>query len=465
MINVAIIAALAVFLGVALVKLTEIERNMRINAAENMLWVIYQAHVASLRLDSEIVRGTNGAQDTDVERRFDVLVSRLTLMREGPQYRYLETLGLDREFLSLSDAAIDMGRAYGDPPAGGAAFPVQAHETLQRLNAWLARAANAAMVREWNAIGERLDSYRHALWQVLAAILGIMISGAVLSIRLVSTLRRVRSAERSLRAARELEKELERERAVSRFYRDFASTISHQFRTPLAIIDSSMQRLSRRGERVTATEIAERVGRVRTATRRLARLVERTLDAARLDTGQIEVHLQSFDLVGLVRGICERHREHTPGRRINFVAAGRSGSAEICTRCDPVMIEHIVDNLISNAVKYSPPDKPVEVRVEAHDGAALCSVRDEGVGIPAREMPRLFERFFRASTASGVPGTGIGLNLARNLARMQGGDIDVETCEGAGSTFTLRLPLVEEAPNGGSAAGEEFAHREGQAVP
>ena len=98
---------------------------------------------------------------------------------------------------------------------------------------------------------------------------------------------------------------------------------------------------------------------------------------------------------------------------------------------------------MSNAIKYSPSGRPIRVQVGTADETAWCAVADQGVGVPEDEVPRLFERFFRASTASGVPGTGIGLNLSRSLARLQGGDVTVESRAGEGSIFTLTLPRAQ----------------------
>ncbi len=700
--NVGVIAAFAVLLAFALVRLGEIGRDMRIDATENMLWVVYQAHAASLRLDNDAARLAQGAEGVDLAIRHDVLLSRLNLMQEGPQIRFIERLGLADAFAEALDSAERLDVLVGEMAPGADDTATEIHDTLAPLNAFAGRAANAAMVAEWDALGGRLDEHRNTVWQIIASVLGILVAGGLLSARLVLSLRQTRRTEASLRremefsqrltassgegiltvdphlncsswnramerlfgvtagecvgrpiglaaplfaeprieaalrrcvageevhvdtradwlprgdedevslglacfplrsdgeivgaitfvrdrterhgapsdgvshrdrleqlvrdrtgdlehaqrqlvsaidtapdgfaafdaegrlvlanrklrdllpdddhtlnagatvsdilrgaqrfastqeddpapepdgdvlrelqlpdgrwvqmtvkpmpdggsvmrladvtrykeTARELEFALEREREVGESYRDFASMVSHQFRTPLAVIDSSMQRLVRLGTKATVAEIAERAGRVRQAIARLANLVDGTLDAARLETGQIEVKARGCALPALVESLCERQREGAPHRELRLHVAEGSGAPATVAHCDPVLIEHVMSNLLTNAEKYSPPEAPIEVEVSADEEAVYCSVHDQGVGIPANELSQVFQPFIRATTAKGTPGTGIGLHLARKLARLQGGDVTVETQEGQGSTFTLRLPRAPTA--------------------
>src|SRR5690606_22110372 len=107
---------------------------------------------------------------------------------------------------------------------------------------------------------------------------------------------------------------------------------------------------------------------------------------------------------------------------------------------DPLLAEQVLSNLVSNAIKYSPLTEAVSIRVTAENNQICFSVEDRGVGIPQDEQYKLFGRFFRASTAGDVPGTGVGLSIASQLARLLGGELDFISRAGIGSTFTLRLP-------------------------
>jgi PAS domain S-box-containing protein len=240
------------------------------------------------------------------------------------------------------------------------------------------------------------------------------------------------------RAASALQSALERERETTSAYRNFVSMVSHQFRTPLAILDSSAQRLLRRGDHLTRDEMHTRVQRIRSAATRLTRLVESVLNAARLDAGRMEVKIASCDLVGMVADICERQREMSPQAVIRFEASRKA----INVLCDSILIEQVVINLLSNAVKYSDDQPVVDVRVSVRDGRGVCSVRDSGIGIPPDEVSRIFDRFYRARTASGIAGTGIGLNFAQKILHLHGSDIRAESREGVGSIFTFDLSLA-----------------------
>jgi PAS domain S-box-containing protein len=238
-------------------------------------------------------------------------------------------------------------------------------------------------------------------------------------------------------AAQALQSALDRERETTNAYRSFVSMVSHQFRTPLAILDSSAQRILRRGQNITQDELVTRIQRIRNATGRLTRLVESVLNAAKLDAGRIELNPASCNLVDLVAEICERQREVSAHAEIRFVAPEKP----VEVYCDSMLIEQVVMNLLSNAVKYSGDTPVAEVKIWTDGARAYCSVRDWGIGIPADEIEKIFDRFYRARTATGIAGTGIGLNFAQKIMHLHGGEIQVESYEAAGSLFTFDLPV------------------------
>lgn len=238
---------------------------------------------------------------------------------------------------------------------------------------------------------------------------------------------------------KDLEESLERETRLRELYKGFVSMVSHQFRTPLSIVDSSAQRMIRRGREMSEEEIRERAGKIRTAILRLTRLVSSTLNATKLDAGEIDFAPRRCDLSKLIVEACERQKETTPNRRFAIGLDGLPGPAW----CDPLLIDQVVTNLLSNAVKYSSPPDPIEIAAEADGRWIHVRVSDRGVGIPDDERDKLFERFFRASTAVGVEGTGIGLHVARTIARLHGGEVGALPREGGGSTFVLTIPREE----------------------
>lgn len=238
---------------------------------------------------------------------------------------------------------------------------------------------------------------------------------------------------------RDLEESLARETGLRELYKGFVSMVSHQFRTPLSIIDASAQRITRRGKQMTEKEIHERAGKIRGAVLRLTRLVSSTLNAAKVDAGQIDVDIRRCDLGQLIAEACERQKDASPNRifRIDLE------QLPVWIPCDPLLIDQVIANLLSNAVKYSSPPHPIDIAAQVDQQRVHIRISDRGVGIPDEERGRLFERFFRARTAVGIEGTGIGLHFARTIARMHGGDVDALAREGGGSTFVLSIPKEE----------------------
>ena len=244
------------------------------------------------------------------------------------------------------------------------------------------------------------------------------------------------TADQQKHAAR-LSKALEKEREYNALQSEFVAMASHEFRTPLAIIDGTAQRIERRIHRLSEEDLHERIQKIRNAVRRMLALIESTLSASRLDAGKIEIETDNCDLSEIIAEVCRRQQELSPLHEISLQQMELP--KEIAA--DAKKLEQIFTNLLSNAVKYAPDDPRIEVHARSDAGQAVVSVRDHGLGIPADELPRLFQRYFRARTSTGIAGTGIGLNLVRRLVELHGGTIEVESVEGAGSTFTVRLPI------------------------
>lgn len=422
------ILAFAVVLVFALWRLLETESEMRRNEGDNMLWAISQAQTATLLLDAALARRASGLEEnTEVERRYNVLLSRLNLLSQGPQARYMADLGFAeplaedaRAVRTLEDVILGKGSGAEEPPT-------EVHSVLGELERDLGRAANESMVAHWDRTGARLDRQREAILQVIVSILAILALGVFLS---VTMLRALAQKERMRRT-------LVREQEVAEIYRSFVALVSHQFRTPLAVIDSSMQRLQRQGDSLSREDIQERARRARTEAQGLARLVDTTLDAIRLEGGGIAVEAQDCDIAQLLERVRERQLGVTPERSITLSIADE---VPPYIRTDPLLVEQVLGNLLSNAVKYSPDSETVGLSVRAEDHRILFSVTDRGIGIPQDEQDRLFSRFFRATTAAGTRGAGIGLSISHQLAGELGGDLRFESRSGLGSTFTLALP-------------------------
>ncbi len=238
--------------------------------------------------------------------------------------------------------------------------------------------------------------------------------------------------------AQRLSDALDKEKEYNALQRQFVEMASHEFRTPLAIIDGTSQRIERRADKMDTEEILGRVRKIRDAVQRMMVLIESTLSAARLEAGSIEVSPEEIDLKDLLQRLCEQQRGISKGHEINadFEKLPQSIYA------DPARVEQIFANLLSNAVKYSPDNPVINIYGEVIGNDAVVMVQDHGLGIPKQDIPKMFERFFRASTSSGIAGTGIGLNLVKQLVKLHGGRVELYSVEGEGSIFTVYLPVA-----------------------
>ncbi|MEL6963347.1 MAG: HAMP domain-containing sensor histidine kinase, partial [Pseudomonadota bacterium] len=240
--------------------------------------------------------------------------------------------------------------------------------------------------------------------------------------------------------AQELEKALQKERELNGLQRQFVSMVSHEFRTPLAIIDANAQHLSRRQDRISADRVKKALATIRKSVVRLTDLMESVLSAARMEDGKIAFDPAEFDLHEMITEVCRNYAEISESHAIitdlNNVPTRYVG--------DVKLLRQVVSNLISNAVKYSPDKDSVFVSGKTNqDGTIVIAFRDEGVGIPGEELEKLFERFFRASTSTGIPGSGIGLHLVSHIVELHEGTLTVTSDVGKGSVFELHLQMAK----------------------
>ena len=257
----------------------------------------------------------------------------------------------------------------------------------------------------------------------------------------------VRSQHVLARQAALLEEQLAQEQRLALQQRNFVSMASHEFRTPLTIIDGHVRRLIKMKDVVTPAEIDERGGKVRAAVLRLTHLIDNLLNSSRMIDGGAELYFEpaEMDMAALLREVCQLHREIVPGAEI----AERLPDRPMPMTGDAKLLLQVFSNLLSNAVKYSPGGGKIEVEAAVDGNEVVVVVADRGIGIPPGDLDRLFERYYRGSNVSGIVGTGVGLYLVKIAVDLHGGSIAVQSREGGGTRFCVRLP-IKRAPEKGA---------------
>ena len=241
---------------------------------------------------------------------------------------------------------------------------------------------------------------------------------------------------------------------TARMKEDFVSAAAHDLKTPLTTIVAQAQLLERRAEQEGRTVELTGIRRLIRESEQLSRLVEEILDASRIERGSFPLHLEDADLSAVVREVAERDRPG--GRRIEVVSDG-----PVQGRFDPDRIRQLVENLVENALKYSPEEGPVMMRAWREGSEARLSVTDRGIGIPPEDISHVFERFRRGSNVDHrrFGGIGLGLFICRGIVEQHGGRIWVDSVPGRETTFHVALPMAAVAGTRDAAPEPEVASR------
>ena len=256
-------------------------------------------------------------------------------------------------------------------------------------------------------------------------------------IELVGLLGRlVASAVQNIRAYAGERRTVEELRRLTELRADFVSLVSHELRSPMAAVIGAARTLQQRWQDLDAAQRESFLALIGDETTRLAALVGDVLDTSRIDAGTFSYRFADVDLAALVH---EAVRTAGVGQEeVPVVADVRAATPTI--RADRERLRQVLVNLIDNAVKYSPPGAPVEVRLAPVDGSVQISVSDRGPGIHRDDQRLVFEKFGRVSHGVSKPGTGLGLFIARSIVEAHGGTLSVSSAPGRGATFTLLLP-------------------------
>ena len=224
---------------------------------------------------------------------------------------------------------------------------------------------------------------------------------------------------------------------------DFLSAVAHELKTPLTVISGTTQLMRRRMQGDDLAAVSPSLDRIMSAVGRMTAFIEELLELVRRQADPtLELHRAPTNLTDLVRRVTSELTELSRGQAVDIETDG-----EVIGEWDAVRLERAIANVLGNAFKYNSATGRVTVRIGTEDSAqgrvAFCAVTDEGIGIPAEDVARIFDRFARGSNVAGrITGSGVGLTIVRQIVEQHGGTVGVTSVVGQGSTFTIRLPLT-----------------------
>jgi two-component system phosphate regulon sensor histidine kinase PhoR len=226
--------------------------------------------------------------------------------------------------------------------------------------------------------------------------------------------------------------------ALERARQEFLTNVSHELRTPLAsiklMLDTVTQAPEDEAARIFLPQVQGQVDRLTT-------LVQRLLEQARVESGQLVLQMAEIDLEEVARPIVQSFGPQAAAKNVNLeLRAQRPAIVE----ADEQRLSQVFVNLVDNALRFTPPGGSVSVTLDVEDGYALICVADTGMGIPYKDLPYVFERFYVAepSRTRGISGAGLGLSIVKQIVEAHHGSVEVESTLGSGTKFTVRIPML-----------------------
>ncbi len=235
----------------------------------------------------------------------------------------------------------------------------------------------------------------------------------------------------------ELEQSLAKEKELGELKSRFVSMASHEFRTPLSTILSSVSLIGRYTETTQQENRDKHIHKIKSSVTHLTGILNDFLSMNKLEEGKTKPIFEDFDICELIKEITEELKTIVKkGQTLQTICAFE----QKMVRSDIKIVKNIMINLISNAIKYSPEDAEILCHLNRNDQEISFSVTDKGIGIPEDEQKHLFDRFFRASNVTNIEGTGLGLNIVKGYVEILGGNISFESTRYVGSKFTITIP-------------------------
>ncbi|MBP6618633.1 MAG: PAS domain S-box protein [Leadbetterella sp.] len=236
----------------------------------------------------------------------------------------------------------------------------------------------------------------------------------------------------------ELDSSLKREQELNSMKTKFISIASHEFRTPLSTILSSLSLMEKYNELNEVEKRNKHNDRIKKSIKNLTEILNDILSVNKIEEGKVIINPENFNLNNFVNDlILDLHGLLKPGQKLNLIA---SDIDEITVYQDPKLLRHILINLLTNAIKFSDEDNPIDISINTNDTEVHFSVKDYGLGIPKTDHKKLFTRFFRSSNVENIQGTGLGLSIVLQYVNYLKGTIKFSSEVGKGSIFNVNLP-------------------------
>jgi signal transduction histidine kinase len=420
-----------------------------LDAMENTLQQRHALSPAAIYLIHGAAERVKNSPDPRLRSRAEMVISAAALrLRSAEQILELKRQ-IDRIVPRSADGPADGWVAFGDPlwlvasgPSreGEAVYAVAADAVTRQIRSEDPALGSFRLTSGWGPGGEALGSAFPDLRVQLdsaATFAGqqrLVASRALVAASLAAVL------AATLVAAWLLWRDVRREVRVTELRAQFISSVSHELRTPLSAIRMYAESL-RMGRPADPKAREEYLDTIMNETERLSRLLDNVLEFSKIERGERHYTLEPSDLAMVVR---------SASRALDYPLQQRGFSLELdvepdlpLVKADADAIEQAVLNLMTNAMKYSGESRRIEISLQPSNGHAVIRVRDHGIGIDPAEQQRIFAKYYRAPNAMQTTGAGLGLSIVAHIAKAHGGQVTVESEPGAGSTFSLALPLEQ----------------------